>query len=575
MDCEIGGKKGKKFGPSGHCYTGADAEAKAKKQGAAEHANPKAHSHSQGEMESFNVLAEIDPAAVRRETFDSVEHLVVPIVALVEGVIHASNADSPELALAEVFGLFPTAWNGRPITFDHPEVKGMKVSASQTPDTFAKESLGFMFNTKLDGKKLLTEAWINLDKVKAAGDTVEKGIMRLESGALVEVSTGLFAKVQRAEGVFEGEKYNGVWNMVVPDHLAILPEGTIGACSIEDGCGGPRVNSAADGCACGGKCGVNVTDNKKDATKKKKMTKIKKGGIQSYTAEEQMSEKEAGEGFFAGLRDKFKGIFKFQANESDYDIRQALLAALASVEPEEYFSIVAVFDSAFVYTKGFDGLLLQRSFSVADGGPVTLGGAVTEVRPVTDFVPINIKEGSTIMANKEVIDALIANSATQYSEDDRQWLSELPVERLNKLSPVANSSAAAEGAEAETQEEKDAKAAADAKTAEDAKLAANAAATPEDFIKNAPAEMQDVLNEGLRMHRSEKETIVKELVKHDRNSFTEKELKAMELSQLRKLSKLAKTPSYEGRAGAGAVKANSGDSEAIPPAPLAFPVKTA
>jgi hypothetical protein len=512
------------------------------------------------DFQTFNINAEADVSAIRHETFDGVEHLIVPIIALVEGVIQASNAATPELALAEVFGLFPTGWNGRPVTLDHPEVRGMKVSASQTPDVYAKEALGFLFNTTLEDKKLKTEAWINLEKVKAAGENVQKEIARLESGDLVEVSTGLFAVVKKVDGVYASEQYNGVWEVVVPDHLAILPEGTKGACSVEDGCGGPRLNKEGACCdACAAKASTKHKKKKKGAIMKKGVTGNSMDGDEKSVLAE----------FLTGLRDKFQGVFKFNSGSStisDIDIRRALTSALIVEDETAFFDIVAVFEESFVYAKGFDGTLLSRSFSVADKGPVTLGGEVTAVRPVTEFVPVNIKEGSKPMTNKEVIDALIANKATQYSEDDRQWLSELPVERLNKLSPVANGSASAEGAEDEAQDEVD---------AEKEKLAANAAVTPEDFIKNAPAEMQDVLQEGLRMHRAEKDKIVKELVANKRCSFTEKELKAMEVAQLRKLAALGNLPSYEGQGGGNAiVKANS-NKDAIPAAPLAFVPKTA
>ena len=58
--------------------------------------------------------------ASRRETFNGVEHLVVPLVALVEGVLQSSNAETPELALASEFGKHFKGWNGRPVVVNHP-----------------------------------------------------------------------------------------------------------------------------------------------------------------------------------------------------------------------------------------------------------------------------------------------------------------------------------------------------------------------------------------------------------------------------------------------------------------------
>ena len=61
--------------------------------------------NSKQKQKSFNILAEADTDAIRHEDFEGEDHLVVPIVALIEGVIQGANATAPELALAEVFGV--------------------------------------------------------------------------------------------------------------------------------------------------------------------------------------------------------------------------------------------------------------------------------------------------------------------------------------------------------------------------------------------------------------------------------------------------------------------------------------
>jgi hypothetical protein len=45
----------------------------------------------------------------RTETFDGREYLVVPVVALVEGVVHAMNAKNAEFVAAEEFSRAPGA----------------------------------------------------------------------------------------------------------------------------------------------------------------------------------------------------------------------------------------------------------------------------------------------------------------------------------------------------------------------------------------------------------------------------------------------------------------------------------
>lgn len=510
---------------------------------------------------AVTVLAKAEVENIRYEELQGVEHMIVPIVALKEGVIHPGNVAKPEFAPATAFGAVPTAWNGRPVTLSHPQRKGMMVSASQSPKVFEEEALGFLFNTKLSGKKLKTEAWINLSKVEQIGGEVEEQIKRLESGEMVEVSTGLFATVDPVEGKFNGKEYFGIWSHVIPDHLAILRDNEVGACSVEDGCGGPRTNHKH--CKCEGACGECKEKNmpKVNNLPAEDMSDDDEPGTEPETLhEDPEGEDDKGHpiaNFLKGLRDNFAGVFRFKNNAelSDVDRRRALFSAL-SQEEDNYYDIVAVFEDSFVYAKGFDGKLKSRGFTISEEGPVTLGEEVTEVRPVTEFVPVNSKEENMPTTNS-LVDELIANSATQFTEDDRQWLSELPEERLNKMTPTVNT-------ENDSEEEEE-------QPAADPAPAVNSAATPEDFISQAPKEIQEVLQEGLRMQSEARQKLVKELMDSGRCDFTEAQLKDMSTSQLRSMAKLANVPSFEGRAGQPRTNAApETDENKAPPAPKAL-----
>lgn len=214
-----------------------------------------------------------DVHAIRRQTHAGRDYLVVPVVALVEGVLTPANAPGPELALAEEFGRFPLGWNGRPITLGHPKVDDSPVSAN-SPNILQQFAIGHMFNTQLDmtGTKLKSEAWIDLQRANAIGQNGRELLRRLESGEMVEVSTGLFMQLDPSPGSWDGQPFNAIWRNIVPDHLAMLDAGTIGACSVKDGCGAPRMNSVhlstaanpdealrnagggATECDCGGTC---------------------------------------------------------------------------------------------------------------------------------------------------------------------------------------------------------------------------------------------------------------------------------------------------------------------------------
>lgn len=169
---------------------------------------------------------------IRRETYDGQEHVVVPVVALVEGVIHAVNSPQPELVRASQFTNL-AAWNGRPLFAGHPSRNGKPVSGN-SPDVLP-ESFGRVFNARVDGKRLCMEAWINTAKA-TAGTAAARILAAVEAGEMVEVSVGVFVNAMKRAGDYNGKRYLAEWEGMVPDHLALLIDG-VGACSVAMGCG--------------------------------------------------------------------------------------------------------------------------------------------------------------------------------------------------------------------------------------------------------------------------------------------------------------------------------------------------
>jgi len=177
-------------------------------------------------------------AEYRTANYDGVDHYVVPVIALVEGVIHAVNAPSPELVLAEEFANGVQGWNGRPIVPDHPVRNGQQVSAND-PAVLALEAVGTVFNARINERRLEMEAWINPQRAART----ERGralLARVKNKQPIEVSVGTFVIAEPRIGSFNGRAYSSVWRKIVPDHLAMLPDGHTGACSIEMGCGAFR-----------------------------------------------------------------------------------------------------------------------------------------------------------------------------------------------------------------------------------------------------------------------------------------------------------------------------------------------
>jgi hypothetical protein len=454
---------------------------------------------------------------VRKATFNGAAHIVVPVVAIVEGVLQASNSAGPELYLAEEFGKAVESWNGRPVVIDHPEKNGKKVSAN-SPEMFESEAIGFIFNTRVDGNKLKMEAWINTEKAEDKDGVIAAVVKKLENNEVTEVSTGLFAAAEPKEGTFNGKKYVAVLRNIVPDHLAILSSAK-GACSLEDGCGAPRTNVCEDGCKCE-KClrAASTTETAKDETK----------------------------GAMGRILEKFGNIFRQNKKLSDIDTRTAIQTALQAKEGG-YTYVMAVFDNSFVYEA--QGGLFQRDYSMEDG-VVNLSEKAVRVRPETRFVPVKTNEENT-MADPKKVDALIANEGTKFEDKDKEWLLTLSDEQLSRLEP----------AEPKVNNKKE-----EIKTEQEKPTAPVATpVTAEKYLEGAPAEIQEVLSDGLRLRTERRNSMIKALGESTKCAFSKEELEKMPLVTLEKMSKLAEISDYSGRGGPRSLA--SGEDPDAPPAP--------
>jgi hypothetical protein len=164
------------------------------------------------------------------------EWLVVPVVALMEGVIHAVNAETPEFVPTSTLKQAAESWNGKPITIGHPKRDGKQCSA-QDAKIIASVGIGEIRNSRVEGTKLLQEAWIEKAKAKQLHPDM---FARLSDGGTEEVSVGAMVVTDKKGGTHaNGKKYLGSWTFADGDHLAFLPGGR-GACSAEMGCGTNR-----------------------------------------------------------------------------------------------------------------------------------------------------------------------------------------------------------------------------------------------------------------------------------------------------------------------------------------------
>jgi len=174
---------------------------------------------------------------VKREMFDGRQHLVVPAVMAVAGVLNGA------LLTQEALIASADSWNGRPVVVYHPEMMGQAVSVASTPKLF-EQRIGFIFNARMDADRLKSDLWIDPERAERLGQSAI--IEKIERGEPEEVSTGYIADAVQAAGSFSNVEYTMLHENIRPDHFAILP-GQTGACSLKDGCGVPRVNSS---CGC-------------------------------------------------------------------------------------------------------------------------------------------------------------------------------------------------------------------------------------------------------------------------------------------------------------------------------------
>jgi hypothetical protein len=168
-------------------------------------------------------------------------HAVVDAVKV--GVIHAINA--PHAELVQLSALLPGlhSWGGRPVGVGHPKENGTQVSANQ-PHILPDWRIGTTYNPRVEHHKLVMDVYLSPSRA-ARVDGGKRMLERIADGDPVEVSIGAFVGTVAESGIYGGRRYHSKWEHVYPDHLALIPEGQRGACTVSDGCGVRAVARAA------------------------------------------------------------------------------------------------------------------------------------------------------------------------------------------------------------------------------------------------------------------------------------------------------------------------------------------
>lgn len=547
-----------------------------------------------------------DVAAIRTATFNGIEHVVVPVVALMEGVIHASNSEHPEFVPAEELEKIPTAWNGRPTVPNHPlDAAGYNVSAND-PRTLEQQAFGYVFNARMKGKRLCMEAWLDRARCAKVGRSAQSVIERCEKGEPVEVSVGVFTETEQTSGEYKGKRYAAIWRNIVPDHLAMLPEGVPGACSLEMGCGAPRAASAAI------RNRIPVGDD----------AEIEQENIMAAAASTETGAQAR------TLRERILGLIRFRSNASEADmsnrdLEQAIDRALRATEPG-YLGIDNIFpsESIVVYAVAPEEalMLMRRKYSVAQDGTVELASDKEEVRPITRYEAVaaamksaalnpaacgctggttgggadtqpapatptaaSAGGGSSMARTKqERVRALIACPKTPYADVHAAALESMTEDGLKALEDFYAAQPEPKKEDEKTQAQPQPTPPAPAPTQPVTPPAATpaptgAAMSEEEYLRNAPESVRTIVSEHKAAQAARHATLVGQLKGAVNGAYTDAELTAMTVPQLEKLAVLTKQPTpsvdFSGRA---VPRANAGTDEAADPPPsLAAAVRAA
>jgi uncharacterized protein DUF2213 len=183
--------------------------------------------------------ANLQSSMISFATHEDREYIVAPCVALVP---HVLNDDLVTLeAVANTY----QAWNGRPAVLNHPlDADGLPTSAND-PSVLAHSGVGYVWNADINDNRLRVQVWLDVGKCVALGGDARRVLDAVKAGDHIEVSTGYWATMRARRGVHRGRAYNSTTELIIPDHLAMLPN-ALGACSWGDGCGIPRTNQQKD-----------------------------------------------------------------------------------------------------------------------------------------------------------------------------------------------------------------------------------------------------------------------------------------------------------------------------------------
>ncbi len=522
--------------------------------------NQNNNSNKQIGLNTHDINASTD-YEIRTRTFRGNEHIIVPVVLMVEGVHNGSQG--PTLYTREELQKFPQAWNGEPLPVFHPEDEYGPVSAND-PDIIEQRTVGHLFNvnyTEEDGLgKLKGELWIDRERCSELSPST---LAAINQRRRLDVSTGLFSEDQLVTGNWNNETYYGIARNIRPDHLALLP-GAVGACSWEDGCG-VRLNDENSKTNGGKNNGMKRT---KDNKKNKESVDVNYSAEEDNTQQDQQDNETVDNTSVdeEGSKDRFK---YFQSNSAGgyrelTGQAQRVLDSMDTATRIHY--LVDMFDDYLVYRVEIEGegtKLFRSSYSVNDNQQVALEGEPVEVIEKTEYVEVsnnstksNSEGGGKQMDKREQkIKGIIANEQLPFTEDNRQCLENFTEEQLNVIEQQSKQ------APTDNSESKEV-------TKDQAvEVLREQLQNREQFLQLLPEKERQVFEHSLKLHEEQEQNAIKAITEN--SDFSEEDLKGKDLGELQKMAKAVKPSGNYAPMGGGETTANAESAGKVnEPAPL-------
>lgn len=297
----------------------------------------------------------------------------------------------------------------------------------------------------------------------------------INNSANLEVSTGLWFAQEEKEDEWNGEPYYAIARHYKPDHLAFLPNDK-GACSWKDGCG-VRANE------------IEIAN-----------------GELSLTC----------------IMDKIYQMMNVSSNPSD-----------------AYSWLRDVYFDYFTY-ENKEGLLYKQSYKTTKEGEIVLKGEPEQVKKIVSYETAQqklnsqthfIKEGS--MDKKQKIDYIIGTNQMGHDEAKRPILEALSDGDLEWQYKMAERFRNCKSCNGEVE------ATPDKVVIVNQKEEPIKPKTVQEYVKDAPDEVRDLITNGVRMHNERKTSLVKALMENKRNKFSQEKLNKMPIDEIESLIALA------------------------------------